>query len=193
MSAPPEPRISPEEYLSAERESETKHEYVNGEVYAIAGASRAHNLIANNIGGELRARLRRKPCEVYPSDMRLQVVETGFYTYPDVMVVCDQPRFADAEVDTLLNPKVIVDVLSDSTEAGDRTRKRAHYRQLASLAEYLMVVQDRPHVEQYVRQASGAWLFREYRSLDDVVRFPSLGCRVPLSEIYLRVEFPAMA
>lgn len=189
MSALPEPKITPEEYLAAERESETKHEYVNGEVYATAGASRAHNVIAVNIIRELSARLRRKPCEVYPSDMRLQVEETGLYTYPDVVVVCGGPRFADDRSDNLLNPKVIVEVLSDSTEANDRTWKWAHYRQLESLAEYVMVAQDRPHVEHYVRQAGGAWLFREYRGLEETLRFPSLGCRIALSEIYLRVEF----
>lgn len=180
--------MSPEEYLAAERLSETKHEFVNGEIYAMAGGTREHSLIASNLVRELGTRLRRRPCEVHGSDMRVLVAETGLYTYPDVSVACDGPRFADEEVDTLLNPRVIVEVLSDSTESYDRTVKWAHCRQLESLAEYILVAQDECHVEQFVRRPDGTWVFREYSSLKDSLRLPSLGCRVPLSEIYYQVE-----
>ncbi|MBI3948007.1 MAG: Uma2 family endonuclease [Armatimonadetes bacterium] len=189
MSASPEPKVSPEEYLAGERQAESKHEYVNGEVYAMAGASRLHNLIVSNLVRELGTRLKGKRCEVYPSDMRLQVEETGLYTYPDVMVVCARPRFPDGQRDTLLNPKVIIEVLSEATEANDRGWKWAHYRQLDSLVEYVMVAQDRHRVEHFVRQPDGTWVFREYRSLEDSLRPPSLGCEVPLAEIYYLVEF----
>ena len=188
MSAEPVSRMTPEEYLAWEREADTKHEYLDGEVFDMAGASLAHNLIVSNLVGELRTRLKGRPCQVYPSDLRLQVTETGLYTYPDVMVVCGQPVLADEKQDTLLNPKVIFEVLSPTTEASDRTWKLAHYRHLESLAEYVMVAQDRFQVEQYVRQPDGAWLFREYQSPDDTLRFPSLGCEIPLSEIYYLVE-----
>lgn len=188
MSALPEVKVSPAEYLAGERESETKHEYIDGEVYAMAGASEAHNLIVGNLVGELRARLRGKPCRTYPSDMRLQVEETGLYTYPDVMVACGERRLADEHRDMLLNPKVIIEVLSGSTEANDRGWKWAHYRYLESLAEYVMVSQAEHRVEQYVRQPDGTWLFREHRSLEETLRLPSIGCELPLSEIYYQVE-----
>ncbi len=184
MSAEPVPKMSPEEYLAFERQSKEKHEYVDGRVYAMAGATERHNLVVGNVVRELGTRLRGKRCRVYPSDMRLQVTETGLYTYPDVMVVCGARRLADDHRDMLLNPKVVIEVLSESTEANDRGWKWAHYRYLESLAEYVMVAQDEPRVEQYVRQPDGTWLFREYRSLDDVLRLPSIACEVPLSEIY---------
>lgn len=182
------PFVTPEEYLAAERASDTKHYYVNGEVYAMAGSSSAHNLIASNLVRELGTRLKRKRCRVYPGDMRLLISETGLYTYPDTMVVCEQPRFADAEVDTLTNPKVVFGVLSKSTEADDRGWKWAHYRLLDTLCEYVMVSQREHRVEQFIRQPDGSWLFREYRSLGDSLRLPSIGCEIPLEEIYYLVE-----
>ncbi len=197
MSTVPRPKMSPEEYLATERASETKHEYVNGEVYAMAGGSREHNLIVGNLVGEIGTRLKGGRCEVYPSGMRLQVSETGLYTYPDAMVVCEPPRFADREVDTLLNPKVIFEVLSGSTRTYDRGAMRrtqpwwkwAHFRRLGSLAEYVMVAQDEYQVEQLVRQPDGTWLFREHTTPEETLRFQSLGVEIPLSEIYYQVAF----
>ena len=150
MPAMPKPLLTPEEYLARERRAETKSEYLRGEVFAMAGASRAHNLIASNAAGELRQQLRDRPCEVYPSDMRVKVSPSGLYTYPDVTVVCGEPQFEDAEVDTLLNPKVLVEVLSPSTADYDRGGKFTHYRRLPSLQEYVLISQDRPLVEHYV-------------------------------------------
>src|SRR5919198_4874617 len=121
------PDYTPEEYLALERAARHKSEYVNGRIYALAGASRAHNLIVVNVSAELRAQLRGRPCETYASDMRVKVSQTGLYTYPDVVVVCGEPRFEDAQVDTLLNPTVIIEVLSESTESYDRGEKFAHY------------------------------------------------------------------
>ena len=122
MSAVPKPFLTPQEYLARERQAETKSEYLRGEVFAMSGASRGHNLIATNVAGELRQRLRERDCEVYQGDMRVKVSPTGLYTYPDVTVVCGEPEFEDADVDTLLNPKVLVEVLSPSTADYDRGR-----------------------------------------------------------------------
>ncbi len=187
MSAVPVSRVTPEEYLAAERASDTKHEYVNGEVYAMAGASLAHNLIVSNLIRTVGTRLLGRPCDVYPSDMRLQVTETGLYTYPDVMVVCGEHHLADETRDMLVNPKVIFEVLSETTEVNDRVWKWAHYRHLESLEEYVLVAQDRHLVEHFARQPDGAWLLREFDDLGETLPLPTLGIEVPLADIYYRV------
>jgi Uma2 family endonuclease len=151
---------------------------------------RNHNLIVANLTGELQAQLRGRPCEVYPADMRVKVSETGLYTYPDV-VVCGEPRFEDEHVDTLLNPTLIVEVLSPSTETYDRGEKFAQYRKLASLREYVMIAQDRFRIEHYVRQGKEQWLLTEASDLGDTVHLPSIGCDLQLSEAYDRVTIGA--
>lgn len=186
MASNPRPWISPEQYLKVERQAETKSEYLNGETFAMTGASRRHNLVAGNIFASLKSQLRDRGCEVYISDMRVRIPVGDFYVYPDVTVACGQPRFEDSEVDTLLNPVVIVEILSKSTEDYDRGTKFVHYRTLPSLAEYLLVSQEERRVEHLVRQASG-WLLTESTSLEDVVELPSVGARLALSEIYDRV------
>ncbi len=191
MSAVPKPYLTPQQYLARERRAETKSEYLRGEVFAMSGASRKHNLVAMNVAGELRQQLRDRDCEVYPSDMRVKISPTGLYTYPDVTVVCGEPEFEDAEVDTLLNPKVVVEVLSPSTADYDRGRKFTHYRRLASLREYVLISQDRPLVEHYVRQGRDQWLLTENSSLEETVVLPSIECQLSLAEIYLKVRFTA--
>lgn len=193
MSAVPQPFLTPQEYLAHERQAETKSEYFRGEVFAMAGASREHNLITGNVAGELRQHLRERPCEAYQADMRVKVSPTGLYTYPDVIVVCGEPEFEDAEVDTLLNPRVLVEVLSPSTADYDRGRKFTHYRRLSSLEEYVLISQDRPLVEHYVRQGPDEWLLTEQRSLQDTLVLPSIPCQLPLTEIYLKVQFASEA
>lgn len=188
MSVVPQLKLTPEEFLAGERVAETKHEYLDGEVYAMAGASAPHNLIVGNVIREVGNLLKGHRCRVYPSDMRLQVSETGLFTYPDVMVVCDQPVFLDGKSDTLLNPKVIFEVLSPSTEANDRGWKWAHYRQLESLVEYLLIAQDEYRIEQFVRKPEGRWLFRDYRDLAESLQLPSLNCEVALADLYYMVE-----
>jgi Uma2 family endonuclease len=183
-------RCTPEQYLALERKAPEKHEYYDGEIFAMAGASREHNLIVGNLHGELRAQLLDRPCEAYMSDMRLLVSATGLYTYPDVTAVSGEPQFEDIEVDTLLNPNVIVEVLSPSTEAHDRGRKFAHYRRLESLREYVMVAQDQVHVERYTRQGN-EWLLTELSRLEDTLRLESIGCTVALHRLYAKVQFPA--
>lgn len=189
MSTLPQKRYTPEEYLTLERKAEYKSQYYDGKIFAMAGASRRHNLIAVNIASEMRARLRGRPCEVYGSDMRVKVSPTGLYTYPDVVVVCGEPRFEDDHEDTLLNPTLIVEVLSPSTEDYDRGRKFAHYRQIGSLAEYVLVAQEKHHVERFRRQETGEWLLWETDRPDDTVSLASIGSELALVEVYDKVEF----
>lgn len=188
MTTQTQPRITPEEYLALERKAQYKSEYLNGEILAMFGASREHNLISVNVSGELRAQLKQRPCEVYSSDMRVQVRPTGLYTYPDVVGVCGEPRFADAELDTLLNPTLIVEVLSPSTEDYDRGTKFEHYRTLTSLQEYVLVAQDRCHVVHYTRQADNTWVLSETTRKDDQILLPSIACNLSLTEVYARVQ-----
>ena len=174
-------------YLAFERQSPQRHEFVDGRVRAMSGASRDHNLIALNIAAELRQQLRGRPCETYVGDMRVKVAASGLYTYPDVVVCCDGPRFEDAVLDTLLNPSLIVEVLSPSTEAYDRGAKFDAYRQLASLRDYVIVAQDRLWVACFTRRRQ-AWLLVEHRDRQAVLTLPSIGCRLELDGIYERVR-----
>jgi Uma2 family endonuclease len=190
MSSQTKTQLTPEEYLAIERRAETKSEYFKGEMYAMVGASREHNLISSNIAGELRQQLKGRPCETYSNDMRVRVPSTGLYTYPDVVVVCGEPAFEDEHVDTLLNPTLVVEVLSDSTESYDRGRKFAHYRSVESVVEYLLVAQDEYRVEQFVRQADGRWLLSDVRTLEGSVELASVGCALQLREIYDRITLP---
>lgn len=189
MSSQAKTRISRDEYLAIERQAPCKNEYFNGEMFAMSGASRRHNLIAVNITATLHTRLQDRPCEVYTSDMRVKVSRTGLYTYPDVVVVCGEPVFEDAEVDTLQNPILLFEVLSKSTEDYDRGGKFEHYRTLSSLQEYLLVAQDRCHVMHYTRQSDNTWLLAETFNLADQLQLPSLNCSIGLSEIYAKVHF----
>lgn len=189
MSTQPVPTLSPADYLVIERVAAYKSEFYRGEMFAMAGASREHNLIVGNLVGELRQKLRNGPCEVYPSDMRVKVDATGIYTYPDVVVVCDKPKFEDEQVDTLLNPTLLIEVLSESTESYDRGKKSGHYRQLPSLKEYLLVSQDEPHLEHFARQDDGHWLLAEATGVDASIPLPVLDTELALSEVYSRLTF----
>ncbi len=197
MSTQPLPKITPAEYLALERAAEHKSEYYRYEMFAMAGASHKHNLIVGNLLRELGNHLRKGPCEVYPSNMRVKVDATGLYTYPDVVVVCGTPEFEDEHVDTLLNPTLLIEVLSESTESYDRGKKSGHYRQLTSLKEYLLVSQDEAHVEHYARQQArqqakqqaNHWLLTEASGLETSIELPTAEVRLELSEIYARVTF----
>jgi Uma2 family endonuclease len=189
MSAQPQPRLSPEEYLALERAAEFRSEYYDGIMYAMSGASRVHVRITTNLSGELHQALKQGPCEVYTIDLRLRVNPERLYTYPDISVVCGEPKLADDHNDTLLNPMVLVEVLSPSTEARDRGFKFTHYRHIASLKEYVLVWQSEPRIEVYRRQPTGDWLLSEIDGMDAICRFESLGCQIPLSEIYYHVSF----
>ena len=180
--------FTPEEYLAGERKALTKSEYRAGQIYAMPGASRAHNLIVGNTLVELHPQLRNRICEVYPSDMRVKVSATGLYTYPDVIVVCDEPRFDDTHFDTLLNPTVLIEVLSPSTAAYDRGEKFASYQKLDSLCEYILISQDSVRIEHYLRRDQ-EWDLTEFHSLADVCQLPSIGCELSLKAIYAKVQF----
>ena len=181
--------ITAADYLALERQAETKSEYLNGRIYAMAGASRNHNRITFNLARRIGNQLGGRRCEGYANDMRVKVNPTGLYTYPDVVVVCGEPRFEDQHVDTLLNPTVIIEVLSDSTESYDRGEKFAHYRALPSLSDYLLVAQDQPRIEHYQRQPDGRWLYSATDGLDAQVEITTIGCVLPLAEVYERVAF----
>ena len=183
------PRLTEEEYLKIERAAEFRSEYYNGHMYAMSGGSMPHAVIIANLTGELYVALKRRSCTVMNSDMRVRISPSKFYTYPDIVVVCGPPKVADDQNDTLLNPTLLIEVLSPSTEAHDRGFKFLHYRQLESLQEYALVWQAEPRVEIFRRQASGEWLLSEAAGLDSHCRFDSAGCRIALGEIYHRVDF----
>jgi len=189
MSAQPQPRLTPEQYLAADRSAEFRHEYYNGHIYAMSGGSYRHAQIIGNLAGELRTALKTRPCSVVSNDLRLRVSPDGLYTYPDVIVICGDPKFADDQRDTLLNPALIVEVLSPSTEAYDRGFKSAQYRTIESLEEYALVSQAEPRVEVFRRQPGGHWLLSEAVGPEAACHFGSLDCAVALSEIYAKVIF----
>lgn len=186
MATDPKQRLTIQEYLILERNSETKSDYLDGETFAMTGASRKHNLISVNVLAALHAQLAGSPCEVYASDMRVRT-PSDLLTYPDVVAVCGEPRFNDNEFDTLLNPILVVEVLSPSTETDDRLTKLDHYRTIPSLAEVVLVAQDRPRVEHWLRQEDGRWLIEELADLGRGLDLPAIRCRLPLEAIYRRV------
>jgi len=185
--------LNPAEYLKQERAAPFRSEYFRGEVFAMAGASFEHTLVKDNLAGETRSLLKDGPCCVLTSDMRVRVNATGLYTYPDVAIVCDEPKFEDEVFDTLLNPRILIEVLSDSTEKYDRGKKFEHYRQIESLMEYVLVSQDSPLVERFLRNADNAWLLTEVKGMDGVFEFASVPVRIPLREIYRGVTFPEIS
>jgi len=189
MSAAPKPYITPEQYLALERQAKTKSEYFAGEIFAMAGASPEHSLISSNVLGDLWSQLREGPCTVYNSDMKVRSTQEH-YAYPDVTVVCGEAQFAGEEREVLLNPTLIVEVLSPSTEAWDRGGKFEQYRQRESLQEDVLVAQDRPHVERFARQADGQWLLTEVNGSAAILALPSIGCELALSEVYRKVTLP---
>lgn len=175
-----------EDYLTLERNALYKSEFHDGEIFAMTGASRKHNLIAFNIARELGVQLKNRPCEAYIADMRVKAVTARSYHYPDIAVVCGKPQFEDAHVDTLLNPTLLIEVLSPSTEAYDRGAKFAHYRKITSLCEYLLVMQDQSSIERYVRQGE-VWILSETVDLDASLSLESIGCTLSLREVYDKV------
>jgi len=179
-----------DDYLAVEREAvEEKHEYVAGRVYAMTGATYNHNLIATNLAAELRTRLKGRPCTVLTNDMRVRMEAADACKYPDIIALCEEPLFYDERRDVLMNPTLLVEVLSPSTEAYDRGGKFAIYRTLSSLREYVLVAQDRVSIEVFTRQDGDRWLLTACDRPDDEAIFDSIQCRVPLREIYEGVQF----
>jgi len=171
------------EYLALEEESETKHEYLGGQVYDMAGGTPDHGLVALNVGAELRAQLRDRPCRVYNSDVRIRVQATDVSTYPDVSVVCGKIQLDMDDPGAIVNPVVLVEVLSKSTEGYDRGEKFAHYREIPSLREYVLVAYQKKRVEVYRRDEQGVWTFWEARG-SGTIELTSIGCTLALDEVY---------
>lgn len=184
-------RYTVDEYLRIERDSLEKHEFDDGEILAMAGATRVHVLIASNVVGELRNRLRGKPCIPYSSDLRIRLSGRPKYVYPDVTVICGQPIADpdDRKGESFLNPRLVVEVLSPS-EQYDRRTKFDRYRQVESFREYVLVSQDAPRVETFYRQPDGTWAFDVATGAGAVARLRSLDVELPLDEVYVGVEFP---
>ncbi|MCC6527212.1 MAG: Uma2 family endonuclease [Polyangiaceae bacterium] len=181
--------LTPEEYLAFERASQEKHEFAGGEIFAMSGGTRAHSLLGVNVTGELRSALLERPCEVHGSDMRVKIAATGSYFYPDASVVCTEGRLDDGSGDTLVNPTVIVEVLSESSEAYDRGEKFAQYRSVPSISDYVLVSQTVARLEHYRRQADGTWLLTILGPGSELV-LASLDVRVAVDRVYLKVPLP---
>jgi len=180
--------ITEEEYLALERESEIRHEYYDGEIFAMSGASEKHNLIVVNLIRELSSQLRKTRCRLYPGDMRLKIEVTGLYTYPDLMIVCGKREFSEKDQpDTLLNPDVIIEVLSDSTESYDRGKKFENYRSLDSLKEYILISQKRKKMERFFRNAQGYWQLTESDEKNPQLHLDAAGCELRIEDVYENV------
>lgn len=191
MASNPKKLYTPEEYLAMERQADYKSEYLDGEIFAMADASEEHNLIAGNIFASPHSQVRKHGCRAYISDMRNDMSKKGLYAYPDVVVVCGESEFSDKHKDNLTNPKVIIEVLSKSTEAKDRGFKFMRYRKLDSFVEYVLVSQDKSTIEHYIRQSNNRWLMTEIISLEDTVKLSSIGCDLKMADIYEGISFQA--
>ncbi len=187
MVAQQKTRISEEEYLARERAADTKSEYRDGEIVAMVGGSREHILIGISASALLYRQLEDRPCEVYSNDMRVRIEQGQRYTYPDLIVVCGEPQFGDDYLDNLLNPTVVIEVLSPSTEAYDRGDKFHHYRTIRSLREYLLIAQDAYRIEHFARQGEQHWLLTVADGLEASVYLASIDCTLRLADVYKKV------
>ncbi len=188
MSTLSKTHLTPEEYLEIERKAEFKSEYCEGKMFAMAGASLAHTLVAGNAFETLRQQLRPRGCQVVAADLRVRVGSTGLYTYPDLVAYCGEPQLLDQHMDTLLNPTLIVEVLSPSTEIYDRTRKWEQYQSIDALREYLLISSDRVHVDLFTRQPNGRWQVSSASRLEDTLELASVGCTLRVCDLYDKVE-----
>ena len=189
MSTQPKVRITPAEYLALERKAEIKSEYLDGEMFAMSGVTREHSSVVINITRELSTQFLDRPCEVHGPDIRVKVSPTGLYTYPDVVVICGEPEFEDDHLDTLINPQVLIEVLSEFTESYDRGKKFAHYRAIDTLREYFLVSQTECRVERFGRQDDGSWIYSESTDPNGSMELASVACRLSLSGVYHKVDF----
>jgi Uma2 family endonuclease len=188
MSSPKPSLLTPTEYLELERKSEFRSEYIAGRIFAMSGASRRHGLIAGNLFRELSSQMRGRTCEAHINDLRVKVSPTGMYTYPDIVAVCGEVLLEDEHLDTLLNPTMIVEVLSETTEAYDRGEKFAHYRRLDSLRDYVLVGQDKIRIEHFRREGE-EWILSEVSGSEATLHLGSIDCHVAVAAIYEKVEF----
>jgi Uma2 family endonuclease len=189
MSTVPKRWLSPQEYVAQERLADFRSEYFRGETFAMAGGSPRHSRIKINVGRDLSIALEDKPCDVFDSDLRILISATGLYTYPDFSVICGELRYDDVFPDTVINPTLLIEVLSPSTETYDRGTKFEHYQQIATLQEYVLISQDSPTIERRSRQSDGTWPPTIVTGLDQMLELPSIGVTPFLARIYLKVEF----
>ena len=190
MSTLPKPFITPEQYLDRERSAEFRSEYFRGEMFAMAGASANHNLIVLNAGALLREQLNNKACRVYASDLKLRIEASGLYTYPDRSVVCGEAQLESDGGDVLLNPVVLVEVLSDSTEAYDRGKKFEHYRTIPCLSHYVLIAQDRQSIDCFSRKSDGSWSLTGCQTLTGTVKLDAIECQLSMVEVFDKVSLP---
>jgi Uma2 family endonuclease len=190
MSTVPKQFITPEQYLHRERNAEFRSEYLRGEMFAMAGASANHNLIVGNCVQNIGQQLKKKPCRVYPSDLKLRIQATGLYTYPDLSVVCGEPQLESDHGDVLLNPVVLIEVLSDSTEAYDRGKKFEHYRTIPSLKHYVLVAQDRHSIDCFSLNPDGSWSLTACQTPTGMVELAAIDSQLSAVEVYDKVVFP---
>jgi len=189
MSSAPKPKLTEQEYLALERAATNRSIFYRGEMYAMSGAKRAHVVVAGNLFANIWNQIENRPCEVYAADMRVKNARTGSYFYPDIAALCEEPQLADSHGDTLTNPQVIIEVLSESTESFDRGGKFEDYQLLESLTTYVLVAQDKPRVELYRKKADGSWNYTSMNQLADVLNLDSIEVQISLSKIYAKVEF----
>jgi Uma2 family endonuclease len=194
MSSYPKHRYTLEEYFALELSSETKYEYWNGEVFAMSGVSPEHAQIQINLTISLGTQMRGGPCRVFPSDLRIKVPAYLPYRYPDLSALCGEAQYEKMSgLDVLINPALIIEILSPTTEAFDRGDKFTYYKSIPSFTEYLLVAQHRPYVGQYIKVTNEEWRYYEFNDMDGVVNLSSVNCRLTLSEIYEDVTFkPSM-
>jgi Uma2 family endonuclease len=178
--------ITPEEYLAIERAANSKSEYRDGQIYAMSGVSRPHSLITTNLSRHIANQLEGRDCELHIADMKVRIQRTGSYCYPDLVIVCGEPRLEDRVADTLLNPTVIIEILSPSTEVYDRGVKFADYREIESLSDYILVAQHKVLIERYTRREDG-WVITFFRQSDEILHLPSINCELVLRDIYAKV------
>ena len=188
VSTQPRTSMTPLEYLERERKAEIRSEFLDGEMFAMSGVSREHSTIVVNIITELNTQFADRPCEVHGPNMRVKVSPPGLYTYPDVVAVCGEPQFEDSVLDTLINPNLIIEVLSDSTESYDRGRKFAHYRTISSLREYVLVSQHECRLERFAKQDDGNWLYSECTDPHGSIELSSVSCRLSATRVYHKVD-----
>lgn len=187
MSAVPKPIYNADQYLALEQGAEYRSQFYFGEIFAMAGASRRHNVVAANVLANIHPQLKGRSYEVYQNDMRVKV-HPDFYTYPDIVIVCGEPEIERKNGENLLNPTVLIEVLSPSTEKFDRGDKFRFYRLMPSLREYVLVSQDRVNIEHYFRQEDNSWLFTALNEEGDVLELPSVSCLVNVRDIYDKVD-----
>lgn len=191
MTVQPRLYLTETEYLERERVSTIKHEYYAGEIFAMPGASEAHNLIASSVNVIIYTQIRGRGCRIYPGDMRLKIVKTGLYTYPDLTIVYGTPEFTDMmKRDTLLNPTIIVEILSPSTERYDRGVKFQNCRTIETLKEYILIAQNKYHIERYIRHEGNTWILTEAVGVDSTIAIESIQCILSLADVYELVALP---